>query len=237
MKSQLLFALILTVSNTYGQNLSNLQNTLQKLLDKTEFQLDTSGLAQLPKLEDYICNSRVPNRNAHVCDLNQDGLNDLIYTGSCAPYSETVIFLNEGKSFKQVYSSGGAVIAIEKKGDITEVIIFAEACCCMHFSDLFIAQIGKDDTCQEQSIAFHTDTELSLGQVIITERMSGTVRTTPKVNNKPQKDECTDEQYIGNTLITVKNEAVTVLNKKGKWVLVLVAEDSEQSLIGWMKTM
>lgn len=43
MKSQLVFALILTVSNTYGQNLSTLQKQLQQLLDATEFQLDTNG--------------------------------------------------------------------------------------------------------------------------------------------------------------------------------------------------
>jgi hypothetical protein len=232
MKSQLLFALILTVSNTYGQNLS----TLQHLLNTTDFQLDTNGFSQLPKLEDYTCNGRVPKRNAHVCDLNQDGLKDLIFTGSCTPYTETVIFLNQGKSFQQVYSSGGKVIAIEKNGDITEIMIFVEACCCIRFSNLFIAQIGKDNTCQKQSITFHTDTELSLGQVLLTEKMSGTIRTTPKVNNKPQKDECTDERQIGNKLIIIKDEEVTVLDQKGKWSLVLAAKDTEQSVIGWIKT-
>ncbi len=232
MKSQLILALILTVSTAYGQNLS----TLQHLLDTTEFQLDTNGFSQLPKLEDYTCNGHVPKRNAHVCDLNQDGLKDLIFTGSCAPYPETVIFLNQGKSFKKVYASGGKVIAIEKKGDITEIMIFAEACCCIRFSNLFIAQIGKDNTCQKQSITFHTDTELSLGQTLPNKKMSGTIRTTPKVNNKPQKDECTNERRIGNKLITIKNEEITVLDQKGKWILVLVAKHTEQSIIGWIKT-
>lgn len=236
MKSQLIFALILTVSNTYGQNLSILQKQLQQLQDKKEFQLDTNGFSQLPKLEDYTCNGRVPKRNAHVCDLNQDGLKDLIVTGSCAPYPETVIFLNQGKSFQQVYASGGKVVTIEKKGDITEIMIFAEACCCIRFSNLFIAQIGKDNTCQKQYITFHTDTALSLGQALANKKMSGTIRTTPKVNNKPQKDECTDERRIGNKLITIKDEEVTMLDQKGKWSLVLVAKDTEKSVIGWIKT-
>ena len=119
----------------YGQPLDDLSKRLKHLERQDDFKFDTTGFSSLPKF-DYRCDNANRHRwdYFHVVDLNQDGLNDLIYSGPCSPNNQTAIFLNNGRVFRKIYDYPGKIVSIEKSESATIINILKEAIPCENYS-------------------------------------------------------------------------------------------------------
>jgi hypothetical protein len=218
-----------------AQTLTDIEKRLRLLDNRVEWTYDTTGFSKLPKLE-YDCDGE--NENPwdyyHVVDLNNDGLKDLIYSGPCHPYSQTDIFLNNGQTLKQVHDYPGELISIEKKADGTVVNVFKEFCCCDYYSDYIQLTIYNDSHVEKNQITFEGNTEVKFDRLIEL-KVKGRLRTTPELNDKDHKDECTDQEIKGNHLAYIKNPTKVIqLKQSGQWRLVLYSVDKTNSWIGWI---
>jgi hypothetical protein len=222
---------------SFGQSLSDISKRLSLLESRVGFKHDTTGFSSLPKF-DYVCDNESQNKSDyyHVTDLNNDGLNDLIYSGPCKPYDQTGIFLNDGSRFKRVYNYPGKIISIDKGTSTTIINILKEACCCDYYSDYIEVTIDHESKIAKNIITFEANTKISLGNKLKSVKVVGTIRTAPEINNVAKKDDCRNEIIKGNQLIRSEEfRNIVQLNKVGSWWLVLYQENKEKSWIGWIK--
>src|SRR5271154_4370510 len=71
------------------------------------------------------------DQNCHVVDLNNDGLDDIIYTGSTGSEgSEVIVFLNTGKVFKKVLKQLQEVVKIEFRDNKLFRLYIRDTGCC-----------------------------------------------------------------------------------------------------------
>lgn len=222
---------------SYGQTLSDISKRLNALANRVDFPYDTTGFSSLPKFN-YHCDDKNQKESDfyHVIDLNNDGLNDLIYSGPCMPYEQTGIFLNDGHKFKKVYNYPGKIVSVDKGPSATIINILKEACCCDYYTDYTQVTIDSASTMTKNIITFEANTKIKLSSKLSRVKVVGTLRTSPKIDNSLKKDNCKDEITKGNHLTRiVEFRNVVQLNKLGEWWLVLYQENKERSWIGWMK--
>lgn len=221
---------------SYGQTLEGLRTRLSLLEKSADFRFDTTGFSKLPKI-DFRCDNKNVNisDNYHVADLNNDGRNDLIYSGPCAATMQTGIFLNTGRSFRKVYDKSGKIISIEAFETKTVINIFKEACCCEFFSQYTEVIIDQNSEVTRNTIVFGANTRISVSSRLKEDKVMGTLRTTPQVNDVIKRDDC-NNTIKGNQLTRIHDfKDVVQLHRAGPWWLVLYPENSERSWIGWMK--
>ena len=123
-------------------------------------------------------------------DLNQDGLNDLIYSGPCSPNNQTGIFLNNGRVFKKIYDYPGKIVSIEKNESATIVNILKEATPCENYSQYTEVTIDLKSQVTKNTILFGPTTKITIGGRLRQEKVVGMIRTTPQVNDEIKRNEC-----------------------------------------------
>ncbi|MBL4585804.1 MAG: hypothetical protein JKX84_01905 [Flavobacteriales bacterium] len=171
--------------------------------------------------------------NYHVKDLNKDGLKDLIYSGSCAPYFQTYIYINTGKELELKTKIAGKIRGISNSEE-TILYIHKQPCCCDNTVWFVTVFIKADGSIDRHTIEFSGNTELKDGEIEET-LVKGVLRSTPEIDDLERKDDCSDELIIGNHVINIDvPEKVYVLAKKGKWNLVLYNNTANHSWIGWI---
>ena len=223
-----------TVSS--GQTLFDIEKRLKLLNNPADLVYDTTGFSKLPPFN-YFCDGENQHKwdNYHIVDLNNDGVDDLIYSGPCMPYSQTGIFLNDGQKLKQIHDSPGQIVALEQSTNGTIVNILKEACCCDYFSDYIEIRIHSDCTVDKNVITFEGNTEITLDSLQEI-KITGTLRKSPEINEIEKKDDCSEQIIRGNHLLAIsKLTSVVELTRSGNWRLVLYPEDKMQSWIGWIK--
>jgi len=225
------------ITFVYAQPLDDLGKRLKHLERQEDFKFDTTGFLSLPKL-DYRCSKTNPHRweYFHVADLNQDGLNDLIYSGPCSPSDQTAIFLNNGRVFRRIYDFPGKVVSIEKNESATIINILKEATPCEDFSQYTEVTIDLKSQLTKNTIHFGPKTKITLAGRLRQEKVVGMIRTSPQVNDEIKRNECNTAVRKGNQLTRIEEfKNIVQLNKFGEWWLVLYQENSEKSWIGWMR--
>lgn len=219
-----------------GQPSEELSKRLKLLERQSPFNHDTTGFSALPKF-DYRCdnNNEHPWQYYHVMDVNRDGLNDLIYSGPCSPHGYTGIFLNVGRAFKRVYDFPGVILSIDT-GATTTINILREACCCEDYSQYMQLNIRADGNITKHTILFSPKTKIALANRLVQEKVVGTIRATPQVDDTIKRNECNTAVLKGNQLTRISEfRNIVRLNRVGQWWLVLYPETNEKSWIGWMR--
>ena len=225
------------ITFVYGQKMDNLSKRLRHLEKHDDFEFDTTGFSSLPKF-DYRCDNANPNRwdYFHVVDINQDGLNDLIYSGPCSPNNQTGIFLNTGRVFKRIYDYPGNIVSIEKSDSATVINILKEATPCDDYSEYTEVTVDLKSQVSKHTILFGPTTKITLARRLRQEKVMGMIRTTPQVNDEIKRNECNTAVRKGNQLTRIEEfKYIVQLNKFGDWWLVLYQENGEKSWIGWMR--
>ncbi|HLP14197.1 MAG TPA: hypothetical protein VK177_19860 [Flavobacteriales bacterium] len=219
------------------QSFEEIRSRLANLYDSSTFVCDSTGFSKLPNVN-YFCSkgNEVEGNFYHVTDLNNDGLNDLIYNGPCMPYSQTAIFLNNGKTLNMIYDQAGTLQKITRTKNGTFVDILLESIACLEDNSITRLVIGKKGLVADNTISFHHTTTISTGQLKQI-NVGGTLRTTPAIDNADRVSNCIDEIVKGNQVMQLKNNSVvTELARQGAWSLVLYSLNKHSSLIGWIKT-
>ena len=231
--------ILLAIFSTFvcAQPLDDISKRLKYLENHGDFQFDTTGFSFLPKL-DYRCDNGNANRwdYFHVVDVNQDGLNDLIYSGPCSPDNQTAVFLNNGRVFRKVYDYPGKIVSIEKIQSGTIINIFKEAIRCEDYSQYTAIFIDVKSQLTKNTILFAPKTKIALAGRLRQEKVVGLIRTTPQINDAIKRNDCNTAVLKGNQLTRIEEfRDVVQLNKYGEWWLVLYPETREKSWIGWMR--
>lgn len=231
-----LFTLILffIYINSFGQEFSTIKSRIDLLETNINFKLDSTGLSKLP-LPIYNCAINNSENNWHIQDLNNGGLKDLIYSGTCQPYHQTAIFLNSKRGFKLVHDFPGKLISITDSPSIVKINILKSSCCCDYYSNLIEVSINNKSEIQKNTISFHFETKIETSNKLISKTLSGILRSSPKIEDSIKKDPCTDEKIIGNQFETIEKKSVIVLNEEKDWLLVLIKQSDTYSILGWVK--
>jgi hypothetical protein len=222
------------VSN--AQTNSEIHDRLSLLMDSQVFDFDTTGVSSFSVIPNP-CDDSINWDYYHVIDLNFDGLKDLVFSGPCNPYIETVVFLNNGNELEKVFQCGGQLITIENMASSSAIYIIKEAVGCDKYLEQLELIIDKDSNLIQNTISFHTETTVTILDNLSTFEFKGFVRTNPKCDNKRRKDECSGIVYKGNRLFSIKKRTeVLQLNKSGDWILILYKENHERYWIGWVES-
>ncbi len=232
------FAILTTlvVNLSLGQSLEGLRNRLIILEKQPEFRMDTTGFSSLPKIE-YGCDNKneTPSEHYHVVDLNSDGRKDLLYSGPCKDAAQAAIFINTGKSLKKIYDNLGRIISIEKNGSKTSIHVYKEASRCDFFSQYTEIVVNDKSEMTRHTIVFGARTKISVAGRLRQDKVVGTMRTTPDINDAVKRDAC-NNTVRGNQLTRIHDfRDVVQINKSGPWWLVLYPETGDRAWIGWMK--
>lgn len=227
-------ALILVSFYATAQTVEDVRRKLLVLSSPSPFMADTANLSKLPKL-DYMCDDENTRRGDFysVVDLNDDGLNDLLYSGPCLPYDQTGIFINYGSKLEKVYDYPGAIISVKKTSSGTVIASLKEPAGCDRFYELTEINI-EGPRARTTRISFtqrptFTSTDLSVTTV------KGILRSSSIEDNEVREDECSGQSVRGNHLLTIERDTHAIrLAHAGTWLLVLVAQDGEHSIIGWI---
>lgn len=247
----LIFVFGLTITSR-GQSIDEVQKRLSLLTQAEKVKYDTTGFSKLPESK-YFCTSDIviiekdstetivpsetedPWKYYTVIDLNDDDLNDLIYSGPCLPYDQTGVFVNDGKTLKLIHDYPGKVVSLEKSVDKSVINVLKESCCCDYYSDYIQVTIWNDSHIDKNQITFFGNTEIKVDKVTKL-KIKGILRTSPEVNDKKMKDDCSDQIIDGNHLAHIdKPTTVVQLSQSGQWRLILYPVDNENSYIGWIK--
>ncbi len=232
----IILILVLETPLSFAQTLDGLRHRLKLLQNQADFVYDTTGFSKLPRIE-YKCdnNNKGPSDYFHVVDLNNDGRMDVIYSGPCGDVVQTGIFLNTGRVLKKVYDNVGKIVGLQQTASKTTINILKEACCCDFFSQYTEIILNEKSEIARNTIVFGAPTKISLAGRFKEDKVMGTIRTTPAVNDVIKRDEC-NNTVKGNQLTRIHDfKDVIQINKAGAWWLVLYPETSERSWIGWMK--
>lgn len=229
--------IILTISNqSFAQENNIYEHLLGFITIKKgqEFEFDNSELNQL-NIPKFACEND-PNfsiSNFHLEDLDGNGQKDLIYSGYCQPYEQTLIWLRQGERFKLIVDVAGKLLDI-KHEDGTRISISKAPCCCDHFGEFIAVLIDKKDNVVQHRVFQHEDITVSGSELRLTKVM-GFLRSKPKVDDTLRTDECSGDTLIGNQILNIPVQSeVLQFNELGCWKLVLYPETENRLWIGWI---
>lgn len=174
----------------------------------------------------------------HWIDVNQDGFDDLIYSGGCHGLPEVDIYLTKKNTFKFLYGFGGLINSIKFKSDRTIIGVFLEANACLEFNALFELEIPKKtDIYKINSItSWHYNTKIDTITIFtnvhfLTKNLVD-LRKEPILYNDSINSPCNDEVKMkGNVIATVKKGTKGILINKVTiamvtWCLIMIEEKS-----------
>ncbi|NOS92106.1 MAG: hypothetical protein HOP30_09305 [Cyclobacteriaceae bacterium] len=247
----LIFFLTLTIGSQC-QSIENIKKRLQLLSDSSKIRSDTTGLSRLPRFT-FFCTAEIiiteedrtektipseiqdPWNYYSVIDLNNDGLNDLVYSGPCNPYDQTGILLNDGKSLQLIYDYPGVVISIVKGSTQTTIHSLYRPTGCYSNNELIEITIVKGKPPSINRIGYTVIPKLNL-QNLKNVKVQGVLRWSPKQDDVERKDECSDQRIKGNHLLNIDKPTEAIqLDQFGQWRLVLYKTSNHESIIGWIK--
>ncbi len=199
---------------------------------------DTNGFSKLPKFH-FLCDGENQNKSDFysVVDLNNDGLNDLMYSGPCMPYDQTAIFINDGKSLLLVYDYPGTIISLEKNDSGTTINSLKEAIACdrdFEFTEIVISHVPSPPTTNRIGYAMIPKKNFkNLKQI----KVKGVLRRTPHQDDLDKKDHCSNKILKGNHWLAIEMESPVIkLDQSNGWQLVLYKKNKDESIIGWVKS-
>lgn len=239
MKANIIFYSLLVFSlQSIGQDIDSYERRLKVLLNPTSVEYDTTGYSLLPAFSNYCGENDSKEFEFYkVIDLDDDGLLDLVFSGPCIPYYQTIVFLNRGDRLEKVFDIAGEVISIDDHNGKRKIDISLEACCCSHNSYLEELVFGESGHSRSRSIKYHGTTELEFQPTYKTDEISGVLRSHPVVDDNRKKDPCSESFIEGNVVGKIEEpETVIELSASGKWKLVLSMETEYYSTIGWIRS-
>jgi hypothetical protein len=130
----------------------------QKLIDTKpeEFEYYRTNALYYPGLNDLL-------NDMHVLDLNNDGLNDIIFDGQSGGEPLMIaFFINEGSSFRKIFTAYQGVIKIELQNKIlSKVCIQDWGCCADYLVTNSVYSFNSKMECQlVNRLKYFRDTEL-----------------------------------------------------------------------------
>ncbi|WP_276372321.1 hypothetical protein [Chryseolinea sp. H1M3-3] len=236
MRAVFVLLIVLLPVLLYGQSYMDIGKRLKLLEEQTDFKYDTAGFSLLPKF-DFRCDrkNKAGSEYFHVTDINSDDLPDLIFSGPCSPHHQTGIFLNTGKSLKKVFDYPGKIVSVEKNSSITTINILKEAADCDFYSQFIQVVINHQSQVTKHTIVFGAKTKIAVGNKFKEDKVMGTLRTTPHINDVVKRDLC-NNSIKGNQLTRIHEfKDIIQINRSGPWWLVLYPENNERSWVGWIR--
>ncbi|WKB82454.1 hypothetical protein QYR09_05335 [Cellulophaga lytica] len=233
MKNKIAIVFFLSSLSLFSQDFSDIKTRVSLLKTTATFKVDSTGISKI-QVPTYYCDTNEPGNNWHVQDLNNDGLKDLIFTGTCQPYHQTAIFLNNKKGFQLVYDAPGKILSITSTTNTTEINSYNPSCCCSYYSSLVKITINNTSVVEESTISFHDKTVITLSDKLYTKTVSGILRSTPVIDDVIKKDPCTGEEKNGNRIGIAENESAIVVNQENNWLLVFIKQNGSYA-VGWVK--
>ncbi len=236
MKALLILLMVFLPVLLYGQSYVDIGKRLKLLEGQSDFKYDTTGFSSLPKF-DFRCDrkNKTGSEYFHVTDINHDGLVDLIFSGPCSSQLQTGIFLNTGKSLRKVFDYPGKIISVDDNSSTTAVYILKEAAACDFYSQFIQVVIDNQSQVTKHTIVFGAKTKIAIANKFMGEKVMGTLRTTPHVNDVVKRDQC-NNSIKGNQLTRIHEfKDIIQLNRSGPWWLVLYPENNERSWVGWIR--
>lgn len=219
-----------------AQSLKEIKSRFKLLENPHMFKHDTSDFFLLPKVV-YRCanGNKVKSDYYHVEDLNDDGKKDLVYSGPCSGLNQTAIFLNTGRGYKKFYDFPGTLLSIEKVASGKVINILKEAGKCEFYSQYTQLTINSKSEVTKNTIVFSPKTKITVSNNLLNEKIVGTLRTTPQINDAVERDACNNKTK-GNQLTRIHEfKDVIQLSKSGPWWLVFYPENNQRGWIGWIK--
>jgi hypothetical protein len=235
-----------------GQSIENIQKRLKLLNTDMKVKFDTTGFSKLPRFS-FFCTSEIviteeggtekivpsetqePWKYYSVIDLNNDGLNDLIYSGPCSVYDQTGVFVNDGKTLQLVYDYPGRIISIEQNGIRTTINSLYQPTGCDPDNELTEIVISKGISATTNRISFANIPKLNLDELKKV-KIKGMLRWSPKQDDMEKKEGCFDRLVKGNHLLLIdKLTEVIQLKQSGRWLLILYKKNKDESIIGWIE--
>lgn len=172
-------------------------------------------------------------KKVHFIDFNNDGQKDIIYQESRL-HQATVLFARNGNEFTEIWNEPGKLVHI-KKGEETTIYVRVHNIACLKINALFTLVVKSDNSVLESSIGHMMATNISnLNKSFDSVVVSGTLRTTPKVDDQEIEDPCLGQTKKGNQFREVMNVSAVVLKEQGHWKLVL-CDLRNTSAIAWIK--
>lgn len=233
MKHLITIVFFLSSISSFSQDFNALKIRIGLLKTTSNFKVDSTGISKI-QVPTYYCDTNELGNNWHVQDLNNDGLKDLIFTGTCQPYHQTAIFLNSKKGFQLVYDAPGKILSITSSTNGTEINSYNPSCCCEYYSSLIKVSINNLSVVEESTISFHDKTTITASDKLYAKTVSGILRSTPVVDDVTKKDPCTAEEKTGNRIGIAENESAIVVNQENNWLLVFMKQDTSYA-VGWIK--
>jgi hypothetical protein len=230
----LLFVGLNLVSN--AQTNSEIHERLSLLMDSQVFDFDTTGISSFSMIPNP-CDDSINWNHYHVVDLNLDGLKDLVFSGSCNPYIETVVYINTGVGFENIFQCAGQLISIQSKANSRVIYILKDAIGCDKYLEQLELTIDNETRLTQNTISFHPSTIVTIDDRLEELVCKGVLRTSPVIDDNEQKDTCTEKILRGNVLISIKKKTEVIqLSKSGDWILILYKENHERYWIGWIES-
>ncbi len=214
---------------------------LERTLLDFKFPIDSTGFSKF-KHSKFLKNGNavdfiIQPKNTHVIDFNKDGLQDIIYQNT-EHYTETILFINNGSSFIEIYTTPGKLIDIQL-GDKTLISIFSNAIGCFEKKIFSYVTIDTYNVMSTYKLWLHYETIINNLDSSFTQRkVTGILRTQPIVDNQHKEEICTREPRKGNQIDTLINQPVTVIKQQDNWLLVLyekTTKETNYATIGWIK--
>lgn len=215
-------------------NLQSIQRRVNLINHPASIKYDTTGFSKLSV--DNNCD----DENEHlwdyysVVDLNNDGQNDLIYSGPCMPNSGTYIYVTEANRLLLLYHGGGDIISMESVGKQTRINSLNGAIGCLNES--YLTEIIIEGTLPPiiHSIEYHVLPKKNFENLMMI-KVKGILRKSPRKDDIDHKDGC-EQFYKGNQLLNIEEETEVIqLDQQGEWKLVLYDQNKFHSVIGWIQ--
>jgi hypothetical protein len=221
-------------SLTQESRLESIQRRVNLINHPASIKYDTTGFSKLSVDNNCDDENEHPWDYYSVVDLNNDGQNDLIYSGPCMPYSETFIYVTEANRLLLLYQGAGDIISMESVSDQTKVNSLREAIGCLSSSELTEIIIQGSLPPIIHSIEYHVLPKKNFENLMMI-KVKGILRTSPRKDDIDHKDGC-EQVFKGNQLESIEEETEVIqLDQQGEWKLVLYDQNKFHSVIGWIQ--
>lgn len=221
-------------SLTRESRLESIQRRVNLINHPVSIKYDTTGFSKLSVDNNCDDENEHPWDYYSVVDLNNDGQNDLIYSGPCMVYSQTSIYVTEANRLLLLYDQPGGIISMEFVGTQTRTNILREANGCLSSSELTEIIIEGTSSPIVHSIEIHVLPKKNF-QNLTYIKVKGILRWSPRKDDVDHKDGC-EQVYKGNQLLNIEEETEVIqLDQQGEWKLVLYDQNKFHSVIGWIQ--
>lgn len=235
MKHFLLFVFFLSLNTIYGQGInlskefswSNIEkenpSLIKKFIDLTpqDFQHYKEDSPYTPTIADLI-------KDLHVLDINNDGLDDIIFDGeSGGEPREISIYLNEGGSFHKIFSDYQGIAELEFKNGVLNRLNIKDWGCCAEFINtikFYEVEFKNGDFKFDQKKSFkYVHTTILPDNYWVNTKSVKILNDNYNLRYSPQIDEKTEVYFEGEPTF---GNTIGKLNKNSKAIAIADQTDS-----------